>query len=104
MHGAQAVNADPGVTLRGLQPGVTEHLDASDVGPAFEHESRHGMTKEVTAPSFLNTGSSAVEAQPKQAPLADGYIAVLCPFCCSGRTRCLGVVDVPAGKLVSKND
>ena len=32
----------------------------ADIGPAFEHECRHGVTKEVTTPSFLNASLSDV--------------------------------------------
>jgi len=61
MHRAQSVDADPGVSLRGLQPRMTEHFGhVADIGPAFEHECRHGVTKEVTTPSFLNASLSDV--------------------------------------------
>jgi hypothetical protein len=63
MYHAQSVNADPGVTLSRLEPGMTEHLgDVADIGPAFEHECRHGVTKKVTATSLLNAGLGDVMA------------------------------------------
>ena len=61
MNGAETVNADPGVALGGLQPRMTEHLGhVADIGPAFEHERCHSVTKKVTATSLLNAGPSDV--------------------------------------------
>jgi len=46
----QHANRNVRVNLCGVEPYVPEHgLDVSNVRASFEHQSRHGMAKDVTS-------------------------------------------------------
>jgi hypothetical protein len=54
----EGADADVGVDLGGVEPGVAEHgLDVADVGAAFEHVGGTAVAEEVAGPWFADLGA-----------------------------------------------
>ena len=58
VHGTKAIDADAGVALCRLEPGVSQHLGhVANIGPAFEHEGGHAVTQEMATALLVDPGS-----------------------------------------------
>ena len=61
MDCAKSLDADPGVALGRLEPGMSEHLgDVTDVRSTFEHQGGHAVAEQMAATSLVDRRSAQI--------------------------------------------